>query len=476
MSEGDDEANRTNGGGRGQSAARAAGASGAGSASGPGAGGSSGTAGPESAAWFARAEKVLPGGVDSPVRAFGAVGGTPLVLREGRGATVVDVDGREYLDFVGSWGPLILGHAHPRVIEPVEAACRRGTSFGAPCREEIELAEAVVRAYPGLEQVRFVSSGTEAVMTAIRLARGMTGRDLIVKFSGCYHGHADALLVAAGSGLATFGQPSSNGVPAAFAELTRVVPLDDAAVLETLFEREGESIAAAIIEPVPANNGLLLQRPAFLETLRFLCDRHGALLIFDEVISGFRVGSGGAAERFKITPDLATFGKVIGGGMPVGAFGGRREIMRKLAPEGDVYQAGTLSGNPIAMTAGLATLRTLQDEDGWHRLEELGEYLEKVLTPVLAAGPVPATLARMGSMFWIAWYADEPPRAAEALDARAAEYYGRVFHGLLERGVALAPSAYEIAFLSLAHTRADIDRLAATLAEVLERTPPAVGT
>ncbi|HEX6995845.1 MAG TPA: glutamate-1-semialdehyde 2,1-aminomutase [Gammaproteobacteria bacterium] len=425
--------------------------------------------GPESRRWFARAERVTPGGVDSPVRAFGAVGGTPLVIREAHGATIVDVDGREYVDFVGSWGPLILGHAHPKVVEAVAAACARGTSYGAPCVPEIELAEEVVAAYPGLEQVRFVSSGTEAVMSAIRLARGAAGRELIVKFSGCYHGHADHLLVAAGSGLATFGQPSSAGVPAAFAGLTRVLPLDDEAALDALFSAEGDRIAAVVIEGVPANNGMLIQRREFLAALRAHCDRHGALLIFDEVITGFRLGPGGAAAHYGITPDLATFGKVIGGGMPVGAFGGRREIMRRLSPEGDVYQAGTLSGNPIAMTAGLATLRTMREEDGWKRLDALGEYLEERIAPVLAKAPIPATLVRLGSMFWFAWFTSTPPRSAAALDARTGQFYAPVFHALLEQGVAIAPSAFEIGFLSLAHERAHIDRFADALAVALEK-------
>jgi glutamate-1-semialdehyde 2,1-aminomutase len=415
---------------------------------------------PHSDAWFERAKKVTPGGVNSPVRAFGSVGGTPVVIRSASGAIVVDVDGREYLDFVGSWGPLILGHAHPKIVAAVEAACRRGTSYGAPCTPEIELAEEVVAAYPGIEQVRFVSSGTEAVMSAVRLARGATGRDLVVKFSGCYHGHVDYLLVAAGSGLATFGQPTSKGVPAGLAALTRVLPLDDTAAAEKLFAEEGASIAAVIIEPVPANNGLLLQRPEFLQTLRALCDKHGALLIFDEVISGFRLGAGGAAAHYKIKPDLATFGKVIGGGMPVGAFAGKREIMKNLSPEGGVYQAGTLSGNPVAMTAGLTTLRTLQKEDGWRRLESLGAYLEQVVGAALAESPVPARLCRLGSLFWIAWLANVAPRSAEVLEPRAAGVYARVFHALLDQGIALAPSAFEIAFLSLAHTRRDVDRLA----------------
>jgi glutamate-1-semialdehyde 2,1-aminomutase len=424
----------------------------------------------QSAAWFTRAQTVLPGGVSSPVRAFGSVGGTPPVIRSASAATVVDVDGREYLDFVGSWGPLILGHAHPKVIAAVEAACRRGTSFGAPSTQEIELAEDIVSSYPGIEQVRFVSSGTEAVMSAVRLARGVTGRDLITKFSGCYHGHADSLLVAAGSGLATFGKPSSAGVPAELAALTRVLPLDDIEAVQHLFDAEGDKIAAVVIEPVPANHGLLIQRREFLLALRKLCDQHGALLILDEVITGFRLGAGGAADHYDVQPDLATFGKVIGGGMPVGAFAGTREVMAHLAPEGDVYQAGTLSGNPVAMTAGLTTLRILHHEDGWRRLEALGAYLDQTLRPVLDDAPVDATLCRAGSMFWIAWFTRDAPRSAEALDTRAAELYARVFNDLLDQGVALAPSAFEIGFLSLAHTRRDIDRLADALRNTLRET------
>jgi glutamate-1-semialdehyde 2,1-aminomutase len=421
----------------------------------------------QSEAWFERAKKVTPGGVNSPVRAFGSVGGTPLVIRSAAGAVVTDSDGREYLDFVGSWGPLILGHAHAKIVAAVEAACRRGMSYGAPSQPEIELAEEVVAAYPGIDQVRFVSSGTEAVMSAVRLARGATGRDLVVKFSGCYHGHVDYLLVAAGSGLATFGQPSSQGVPTELAALTRVLPLDDLDAAEKLFAAEGARIAALIIEPVPANNGLLLQRLEFLKALRAICTKHGALLIFDEVISGFRLGPGGAAAHYSIKPDLATFGKVIGGGMPVGAFAGPRKIMQHLSPEGGVYQAGTLSGNPVAMTAGLTTLRVLQKEDGWKRLETLGAYLEQRLSSVLAEAPLDAKLVRLGSMFWIAWNAREAPRAAEALDANAAKVYASIFHSLLDQGIALAPSAFEIAFLSLAHTRRDIDRLAEGLRAAL---------
>lgn len=423
----------------------------------------------QSEQWFARALETLPGGVSSPVRAFRSVGGRPRVIRSGAGAEVVDEDGNRYLDFVGSWGPLILGHAHPVLIQAVRDAAERGTSFGAPSRPEIELAELVVESYPGIEQVRFVSSGTEAVMSAVRLARGITGRDLVVKFSGCYHGHVDYLLVAAGSGLATFGRPSSDGVPDTFAELTRVLPLDDEDAVTTLFDKEGSKIAAVIIEPVPANNGLLLQRPKFLETLREQCTKHGALLIFDEVISGFRLGPGGAAEHYALQPDLATFGKVIGGGMPVGGFGASRENMKNLAPEGGVYQAGTLSGNPVAMTAGLTALKYLKEQQGWGSLEELGRYLEKRVGAVLKLSPVPACLVRIGSIFWIAWASNTPPRAAEAIDVNAAPCYGKVFNGLLDRGIALAPSAYEVGFLSLAHTQSDIDRLADSLADVLEQ-------
>jgi len=427
------------------------------------------SAGPASRALFERARAVIPGGVNSPVRAFRAVGGTPLFLARGEGAHFEDADGRRYLDFVGSWGPLILGHAHPEVLQAVTTAAARGMTFGAPCAGEIDLAEAVVARYPGLEQVRFVSSGTEATMSAIRLARGATGRDLIVKFAGCYHGHADHLLVSAGSGLVTFGRASSAGVPAPFAELTRVLPLDDEAALDALFAAEGSRIATVIIEPVPANNGLLLQRLEFLRHLRALTARAGALLIFDEVISGFRVARGGAAELYEITPDLATFGKILGGGMPVGAFGGRRELMRHLAPEGDVYQAGTLSGNPVAMAAGIATLGILERERAWERLEELGGDLERALAPVLEAAPLPIRLVRQGSLFWMSLQAGAPPRRADAIDAAAAARYKAIFHGLLAQGIALAPSAYEVGFLSLAHRPEHLAQLARALGEVFSK-------
>jgi glutamate-1-semialdehyde 2,1-aminomutase len=427
------------------------------------------SAGAKSKDWFKRAEKVLPGGVDSPVRAFGAVGGDPLVIANAHGSTITDVDGNDYLDFVGSWGPLILGHAHPKVIEAVETAARRGTSYGAPCRPEIELAEKVVELYPHIDQVRFVSSGTEAVMSAIRLARGATGRKLIVKFEGCYHGHVDHMLVAAGSGLVTQGLPSSAGVPEEFTALTAVLPLDDESALDELFAEHGDRIAAVIIEGVPANNGLLIQRPAYMRHIRDLCDRDGALLILDEVITGFRLGPGGAAERYGIKPDLATFGKVIGGGMPVGAFAGPVDLMRELAPQGAVYQAGTLSGNPVAMAAGLAALNTLEHEDGWNRLDELGAHLERQLTGITEDSQAEAAIVRIGSIFWLALDTRQPPRTAAAIAPTAANRYAGIFRALLDAGIAIAPSAFEVGFVSLVHSIPDLDRLCAALQKGLDR-------
>jgi glutamate-1-semialdehyde 2,1-aminomutase len=420
-----------------------------------------------SAELYERARRVIPGGVNSPVRAFRAVGGTPRFIERGEGPYIFDADGKRYIDFVGSWGPLILGHAHPEVVRAVTEACRHGTTFGAPCAQEVELAERIVRAYPGLEQVRFVSSGTEAVMSAIRVARAATRRDLIVKFSGCYHGHADHLLVAAGSGLATFGRPSSAGVPESFVSATRVLPLDDPAAARALFAREGSAIAAVIIEPVPANHGLLPQRQGFLEMLREETRRHGALLIFDEVISGFRLARGGAAERLGIVPDLATFGKVIGGGMPVGAFGGSRQVMGHLAPDGDTYQAGTLSGNPVAMAAGIATLDVLEREEGWSQLESLGARFERIIRPVLERAPFPLHLVRLGSLAWFSLHAEGAPRSAAPLPQAATERFSRLFHGLLARGIYLPPSSYEVCFLSLAHREEHLAEFAAALQSVL---------
>jgi glutamate-1-semialdehyde 2,1-aminomutase len=428
---------------------------------------SAGFSGPRSDALYERACRVIPGGVSSPVRAFRAVGGTPLFMERGAGAQIFDADGRAYLDLVCSWGPLIAGHAHPAVVAAVSAALARGTTFGAPCAGEVELAERVTAAYPAAEQVRFVSSGTEAVMSAIRVARAFTGRDLIVKFAGCYHGHADHLLVAAGSGLATFGRPSSAGVPEAFTACTRVLPLDDDAALRALFAREGGRIAAVIIEPLPANHGLLPQRREFLAAIRELTQAHGALLIFDEVICGFRLARGGAAEVLDIKPDMATFGKVIGGGMPVGAFGGARRMMARLAPDGDTYQAGTLSGNPVAMAAGLATLDLLERESGWARLEALGAELETILKPVLAQAAFPIHLVRAGSLFWMSFHEGGAPRHAATLTPKDTARYGALFHAMLARGVYLPPSAYEGCFLSLAHTSADLKLFVQALGDSL---------
>ncbi len=397
---------------------------------------------------FERAARVLPGGVSSPVRVFAAVGGAPPFIARGEGAHLVDVDGNRYLDFVMSWGPLILGHAHPEIVDSVHAAAQRGTSYGAPHLLELELAEHVLRMCEGAERVRFVSSGTEATMSAIRLARGATGRDRLVKFSGCYHGHADSLLVAAGSGGVTFGTPSSAGVPAAAAELTTVLPLDDIDAFRALMEQQGDEVAAVIIEPVPANNGLLLQRREFLEELRAATLRHGALLIFDEVISGFRVAPGGAAELYDIRPDLCTYGKVIGGGLPVGAFAGSAEVFEHLAPLGPVYQAGTLSGNPVAMAAGLRTLQIL----------EPGGHMECEVTGILQRAGYPVRMVRQGSLFWFSFDSGEPPRTAECIAPAAADLYRVFFHACLARGVYLAPSAYEVGFLSTAHTKANIYR------------------
>jgi glutamate-1-semialdehyde 2,1-aminomutase len=401
----------------------------------------------------------MPAGVDSPVRAFRSVGGEPFFYERAMGCHVVDVDANRYVDYVCSWGPLILGHAHPTVVEAVATAAASGLSFGAPCRQEIELAELVTSAVPHLEMVRFVSSGTEAVMSAVRLARGATGRDTVVKFSGCYHGHVDHLLVDAGSGLATFGTPSSAGGPESFARHTAVLPLDDAEALSSLMDERGSEIAAVIIEGVPANSGLLIQRQQFMRLLRELCSRHGALLILDEVITGFRLGPNGAAALYGIEPDLATYGKVIGGGLPVGGYGGRRELMEQLAPLGPVYQAGTLSGNPVAMAAGAATLRILLADHGaaYVELEALGARLGDGLEAAMQRAGVPWSVVRVGSILWLALQGGEPPRRFEDIRPQAADTYAKLHGALLERGVSLAPSAYEVMFVSLAHDDTVID-------------------
>jgi glutamate-1-semialdehyde 2,1-aminomutase len=411
---------------------------------------------------FAEAEGLLPGGVSSPVRAFRAVSGTPFFVERGEGAYLVDVDDNRYVDFVLSWGPLILGHAHPRVVAALEEAVRRGTSYGTPSPLELELARLIREAMPSLELVRFVSSGTEATMSALRLARAATGRPKIVKFAGCYHGHADSLLVQAGSGVATLGLPDSPGVPPGAVADTLTAPYNDLEPLERLFAERGEEIAAVIVEPVAGNMGLVPPLPGFLEGLRALTSARGALLVFDEVMTGFRVHPGGAQALYGITPDLTTLGKVIGGGLPVGAYGGRRELMELVAPAGPVYQAGTLSGNPLAMTAGIETLRVLAEPGVWAAIDRGAERLVSDLAELAA----PVQLARVGTMFGL-FFAESPVTTWE--EARRADT-GRfaAFHrGMLERGVYLAPSQFEAGFVSTAHGDAEIDATVAAATEVL---------
>ena len=409
---------------------------------------------------FERSRKSIPGGVNSPVRAYRAVGGTPRFIVRGKGSRLWDADGREYIDYVGSWGPLVLGHADPDVVAAVQSAAERGLSFGAPTESEAEIAELLGRLVPGLELVRLVSSGTEATMSALRLARGATGRARIVKFEGCYHGHADSLLVKAGSGALTLGNPSSAGVTAETAAQTLVLDYNDAAGLDAAFAEHGRSIACVIVEPVAGNMNLIAPRRGFLERLRELCTRDGALLIFDEVITGFRVGLRGAQELYGVKADLITLGKVIGGGMPLGAFGGRRDIMEKIAPLGPVYQAGTLSGNPLAVAAGLATLRKLQAPGFYERLATAARALCEGLVSAARKRRVAFSAQSVGSMFGFYFRATPPSTYAEVMQCDT-EAFKRFFHAMLERGVYLAPSAYEVGFVSAAHTDADI---AATVA------------
>ncbi len=410
-------------------------------------------AGAASQALYRRACQLLPAGVNSPVRAFQSVGGDPLFYDSASGCRITDADGGSFIDYVCSWGPLILGHAPAEVVAAVTRTAAKGLSYGAPCREEIELAELVVDAVPHLEMIRCVSSGTEAVMSAVRLARGVTGRDGVLKFSGCYHGHADYLLVAAGSGLATFGTPSSAGVPESFAAHTAVLPLDDTQAFCELMERIGDQLAAVLIEGIPANSGLLVQRPELIKLIRDECTRRGALLILDEVITGFRLGPAGAAGYYGLEPDLRTYGKVIGGGMPVGAYGGRRELMEQLAPLGPVYQAGTLSGNPVAMAAGTATLQRLLADDGaaYQQLDKQAGALCQGIQEVFRRHGKPWSVARVGSILWLVLQEGEIPRQYEQIQPQAAERYRGLHQQLLQRGVSLAPSAYEVMFVSLAH-------------------------
>jgi glutamate-1-semialdehyde 2,1-aminomutase len=406
---------------------------------------------------FAAAQRVIPGGVNSPVRAFRAVGGTPRFFARGSGARVWDADGKAYIDYVGSWGPLILGHAHPTVVQAVQQAAAQGLSFGAPTAAEVELAEMLCLRVPGLEQVRLVSSGTEATMSAIRLARGYTGRSKIVKFEGCYHGHADALLVKAGSGALTLGNPSSAGVPAETAAHTLVLEYNNVGALEAAFQRDGAAIACVIVEPVAGNMNLVAPNREFLDALRALCTRHGALLIFDEVMTGFRVGPQGAQGLYGITADVVTLGKVVGGGMPLGAFGGRRDVMASIAPLGPVYQAGTLSGNPVAVAAGLATLKLIAAPGFFDRLAAATRAVTAGLTAAAHEHGVSFSAQSVGGMFGIYFRATPPQSYAEVMQCDVAAF-NRFFHAMLAEGVYFAPSAFEAGFVSAAHGTAEIEQ------------------
>ncbi len=405
---------------------------------------------------FSQARALIPGGVSSPVRAFGSVGGTPRFLVRGSGSKIWDADGNEYVDYVGSWGPMILGHAHPAVIKAVQEVAANGLGFGAPHPLEVELAKAVTEVYPQLQRLRFVSSGTEATMSALRVARGYTGRDYILKFKGNYHGHADGLLVEAGSGALTFGQPSSAGVPEDYAKLTLVGRYNDAEALEGVFARHGERLAAVIFEPVMGNAGVIPPTEEFLSALRRLTREYGALLIADEVMTGFRLAPGGATERYGLEPDLVTLGKILGGGLPAAAYGGRAEVMAQVAPEGPVYQAGTLSGNPLAMAAGLATLRELAENPGiYEKLEQTGALLQNGLTEVLQAAGAPFSINRVGSMITV-FFTEGPVTTFDDAAKTDTAIFKKFFSGLLDRGVYWPPSAFESGFISAAHTEEDI--------------------
>jgi glutamate-1-semialdehyde 2,1-aminomutase len=414
---------------------------------------------------FEQSQRLIPGGVNSPVRAFGSVGGTPVFFKRGQGARLWDEDGKEYIDYVGSWGPMILGHAHPEVIRTVQQTAENSLSFGAPTALELEMAELLTQLVPSMEQVRLVSSGTEATMSAIRLARGFTGRSKILKFEGCYHGHADSLLVKAGSGALTFGQPSSAGVPAEVAAHTLTLSYNDSNAVEALFNQIGSEIACVIVEPVAGNMNLIAPQKGFLETLRGQCSKHGAVLIFDEVMTGFRVALGGAQALYGIQPDLTTLGKVIGGGLPVGAFGGRRDIMARLAPTGPVYQAGTLSGNPVAVAAGLATLKLVHAPGFYDALARTTRMLTDGLTAAAQHAGVQFSAQSIGGMFGLYFSANPPASYSEVMQC-GKEAFNRFFHAMLQAGVYLAPSAFEAGFVSAAHTEQDIRQTLGAAAEV----------
>ena len=420
----------------------------------------------QSLALFERAQEVIPGGVNSPVRACKSVGASPLFIARADGCRLWDADGNEYIDYVGSWGPMVLGHRHPEVIQAIGRALEQGTSFGAPTELEVELADLVVATVPSVEKIRMVNSGTEATMSAIRLARGFTGRDVIVKFDGCYHGHADTLLVDAGSGVATLNIPGSPGVPEAVVQYTLSLPYNDIDALESLMTRQGDQVAAIIVEPVAGNMGLVPPREGFLEALRDLTARHGSLLIFDEVMSGFRVAYGGAQERYGIQPDLTCFGKIIGAGLPVGAYGGRRDVMACVAPEGGVYQAGTLSGNPLAMAAGIAALKALGRPGVYDVLEARSQRLADGLAQAADQAGIPAVFNRVGSMLGMFFNA-RPVSDFAAAKTCDLERFAAYYCGMLAEGIYLAPSQFEAGFVSLAHTEADIDQTVAAAARVL---------
>ena len=417
---------------------------------------------------FARARQLMPGGVNSPARAFGAVGGEPIVIDRAEGSILIDVDGNRYVDYIGSWGPMILGHGHPRVLNAIREAVERGTSYGAPCEGENRLAELIIEAMPSIELVRLVNSGTEATMSAIRLARGYTSRDRIIKFSGNYHGHVDSLLVAAGSSAATLGVPNSPGVTPGTSQDTLVLPFNDTAALSAAFDQYGATIAAVILEPVVGNMGCVPADAGFLATLREVTARHGALLIYDEVMTGFRVSRGGAQSLQGITPDLTTLGKIVGGGFPIGAYGGREEIMRQVLPDGKVFQAGTLSGNPIATAAGAATLEVLRDDPPYEYLDKLARKLAAGLTEAAEEKGVPAHVARVGSMLTL-FFCDEPVTSWAVAEKCDTDRFGRFFWGMMDRGIYLPCSQYEAMFVSAAHSIEQIDETIAAAQEALAK-------